>query len=169
MKQFKALALFCSLALVGAIGFGCGGQNDQQESADTSDKVADSSEMTTVEDVVDESMTPVYADELNDGTYPVTVDSSSSMFRIDSCEVTVSGDAMTAAMTMKSDSYLYLYAGTAEEAAKAPESDYIKPTDDDHGGHVFTLPIEALDSGVDCAAFSKNKEKWYPRTLVFEA
>ena len=31
------------------------------------------------------------------------------------------------------------------------------------------MPVEALDTGVDCAAFSKKKEKWYDRTLVFRA
>jgi hypothetical protein len=34
------------------------------------------------------------------------------------------------------------------------------------GVHTFTIPIEALDKGIDCAAFSKRKEKWYARTLV---
>ena len=167
-KSWLVLPLIAALVALCFVLGGCGSA-EQSATEDASDKVADSSEMTEVEDVVDESMTPIYADELNDGAYPITVDSSSSMFRIDSCELTVDGDTMTAALTMKSDSYLYLYAGTAEEAAKAPESDYIKPVDDGHDGNVFTLPVEALDSGVDCAAFSKNKEKWYPRTLVFEA
>ena len=30
-------------------------------------------------------------------------------------------------------------------------------------------PVEALDKGIPCAAFSKNKEIWYDRTLVFRA
>ena len=29
--------------------------------------------------------------------------------------------------------------------------------------------MEALDKGIPCAAFSKNKEIWYDRTLVFRA
>ena len=29
--------------------------------------------------------------------------------------------------------------------------------------------MEYLDKGVDCAAFSKNKEMWYDRTLVFQS
>ena len=29
--------------------------------------------------------------------------------------------------------------------------------------------MEALDVPVDCAAFSKNREKWYDRTLVFRS
>ena len=35
--------------------------------------------------------------------------------------------------------------------------------------HTFTVPVEALDSGIACAAFSKKKEIWYDRTLVFRA
>ena len=31
------------------------------------------------------------------------------------------------------------------------------------------MPVEALDTGLDCAAFSKKKEMWYDRTLVFRA
>ena len=38
--------------------------------------VADASQMTTVEEVVEEGMTPVYADSLIDGDYPVRVKSS---------------------------------------------------------------------------------------------
>ena len=29
------------------------------------------------------------------------------------------------------------------------------------------MPVEALDKGIDCAAYSKRKEMWYDRTLVF--
>lgn len=31
------------------------------------------------------------------------------------------------------------------------------------------VPGEALDKELDCAAFSKKKEKWYDRVLVFRA
>ena len=34
---------------------------------------------------------------------------------------------------------------------------------------VFTLPVEALDKPIDCAAYSKARKKWYDRTLVFYA
>lgn len=126
--------------------------------------VADASEMTTVEDVVEEGMMPVYASELYDGTYAVAVDCSSSMFKIADCELNVDGDKMTAKLTMSSDAYGYLYAGSAEEAAAADASAYLEPE-----GTTFVLPVEALDAGVSCAAWSRNKEKWYDRTLVFRA
>ena len=90
------------------------------------------------------------------------------MFKIAACELTVSGGEMTAKLTMNSKSYLYLFMGTGEEAVKADESAYI-PYVDDGEGSSFTVPVAALDAGIDCAAFSKNKEMWYDRTLVFRA
>ena len=32
--------------------------------------------------------------------------------------------------------------------------------------NVFEIPVEALDKGIECAAYSKKKETWYDRTLV---
>ena len=76
---------------------------------------------------------------------------------------------MTAQMTMGGTGYLYVYRGTGEQAANADESEYIPFDEDAAGAHTYTVPVEALDAGVPCAAFSKNKEKWYDRTLVFRA
>ena len=56
-----------------------------------------------------------------------------------------------------------------EQAAAAEEADYIPFTEEADGTHSFTVPVKALDEGIDCAAFSKKKEKWYDRTLVFRA
>ena len=124
--------------------------------APKADQVASAGEMTTVEEVVEAGMTPVYASELKDGTYEVEMKSSSSMFKVDRCELQVENGQMQAVLYMSSQSYRYLYAGTAEEAAAAGED-------------AFTLPVEALDTGVACAAFSRKKEKWYDRTLLFRA
>ncbi|MBE7005047.1 MAG: hypothetical protein E7425_12375 [Ruminococcaceae bacterium] len=134
---------------------------------DTS-KVADASQMTTVEDVVQEGMTPVYPDELEDGVYEAAVDCSSSMFRIERCELTVAGGKMTAKLTMSSTAYGYLFAGTAAEAAAADKSAYIEPAEE-NGVNTFIVPVPALDAGVSCAAWSVNKELWYDRTLVFRS
>lgn len=137
--------------------------------APKADQVASAGEMTTVEEVVEAGMTPVYASELKDGTYEVEMKSSSSMFKVDRCELQVKDGKMQAVLYMTSQSYLYLYAGTAEEAAAASEEDYIPREEADDGMGSFTLPVEALDAGVSCAAFSKKKEKWYDRTLLFRA
>ena len=166
-KFFPAVAL-ASLLLLGA---GCAANTDSQQadSQPTSNAVASADEMAGVEDVVEEGMTPIDGSQVKDGVYDITVDSSSSMFQIVSCELTVENGSMTAQMTMGGTGYLYVYMGTGEQAANADESEYIPFDEDAAGAHTYTVPVEALDAGVPCAAFSKNKEKWYDRTLVFRA
>jgi len=134
-------------------------------------RVASADQMTTVEDVLEEGMVPITADALKDGTYPVTVDCSSSMFRIADCALTVSGGEMTAVMTMGGTAYPYVYMGTALEAAmaEASGSGIITYAENAEGAYTFTVPVEALDAAISLAAFSKNKELWYDRTLVFRA
>ena len=158
MKKFFSVlcltALLCLLCL-SAPGF-----------AEETAKVADASQMTTVQDVAAEGMEPVYAEALYDGVYEAAVDSSSSMFRIERCALRVEDGKLTAALTMSSESYGYLFPGTAEEAAAAAKSAYLTPGED---GRTFTLPIPALDAGVSCAAWSRSKELWYDRTLVFRS
>lgn len=122
-----------------------------------------------VEEVVEEGMTPIYAGSLKDGTYDVTVDSSSAMFNITKCSLTVSDGKMSAVMTMSGKGYLYVFMGSGDEAAAADESSFIPFVEDENGDHKFTVPVEALDSGISCAAFSKKKEIWYDRTLLFRA
>lgn len=129
-------------------------------------QVASSSQMAPVEDVVDPNMVPIYGDSLKDGTYPIAVDSSSSMFRIESCELTVEDGKMTAVLHMGGKGYLSVFMGTGEEASRDAEIPF---QEDEAGNHTFTVPVEGLDMGIPCAAFSKNKEIWYDRTLVFRA
>lgn len=181
MKKFKVLLLTACVS--GAMLFGgCAGEEKADAGADTSveqdegaenteenDKVASSDEMSEVLDVVEEGMEPIYGSDIKDGVYDVTVDSSSTMFQIVSCQLTVKDGEMTAVMTMGGTGYLYVYMGTGEEASKAPEADYISYVETEDGVHTFEVPVEALDQGLDCAAFSKRKEKWYDRQLLFRA
>ena len=139
-------------------------QTEQTTAQSNTTAVADASQMTTVQDVVEEGMTPIYASELVDGVYNISVESSSSMFKIADCELTVGGDAMVAKLIMSSESYGYLYLGTAEEATAADEMQYVTPN-----GREFVITVDALDAPVLCAAWSRNKELWYDRTLVFRS
>lgn len=141
----------------------------ETQEEDPSSKVATAEQMTTVEDVVEEGMVPVEAASIKDGVYPVTVESSSSMFKITACELTVENGEMTAVLHMSGSSYLWLYMGTGEQAAAASEADCIAFDEQADGTHSFTVPVEALDKGIACAAYSKNKELWYDRTLLFRA
>ncbi len=142
--------------------------DDTAQSAQ-SDKVASADEMVTPEDVVEDGMTPVTGDKLQDGTYDIEVKSSSSMFKITACSLTVTDGKMSAVMTMGGTGYQYVYMGTGEQAATAAESDYIPYVEDTSGAHTFTVPVSALDDGIPCAAFSKKKQKWYDRVLLFRA
>ena len=171
-KKTLLAALLAALMLTS----GCGSSASQQQTdtaAQTGEtgtsNVASASDMTEVEEVVEEGMTPISGDKVKDGTYSVAVKSSSKMFDITACELTVEGGKMTATMHMGGKGYLYVYMGTGEEAAAAEEADYIPFTEEADGTHSFTVPVKALDEGIDCAAFSKKKEKWYDRTLVFRA
>ena len=173
------LLLLLSLILTALLAAGCGAAPEAAPAApetpasepgapaEPKSDVASADQMAPVEDVVDPNMVPVYADVLQDGTYDVTVDSSSSMFSVTACELTVAEGTMTAVMHMSGTGYLYVYPGTGEEAAQAEESTLIPYAEDESGAHTFTFPVEALDMGLDCAAFSKKKELWYDRTLVF--
>ena len=171
-KKTLLAALLAALMLTS----GCGSSASQQQTdtaAQTGEtstsNVASASDMTEVEEVVEEGMTPISGDKVKDGTYNVTVKSSSKMFDITACELTVESGKMTATMHMGAKGYLYVYMGTGEQAAAADEADYIPFTEQADGTHSFTVPVDALDEGIDCAAFSKKKEKWYDRTILFRA
>lgn len=155
------------LSLIGALLLlltGCG--RGEQPPAFDQEQVASSSQMAPVEEVVDPDMVPIFGSSLKDGNYSITVDSSSSMFKIDSCELTVDNGQMTAVLHMGGKGYLSVFMGSGEEASQ----DAAIPFEEDGAGnHTFTVPVEALDQGIPCAAFSKNKELWYDRTLVFRA
>lgn len=146
---------------------GADAKDSSQESADADVAAAD--ETAAQQSVGTEGMTPVAGSELKDGVYQIQVDSSSSMFKIEACELTVKDGEMTADMKMGGTGYLKLFMGTGKEAAKASEDQMIPFEEDGDGSHHFTVPVEALDKELDCAAFSKKKEKWYDRILVFRA
>ena len=130
-------------------------------------QVASASEMADVEEVLEDWMVPIEGSMVEDGTYDVRVNCSSSMFSIEKAVLHVQDGVMTADLTMGGTGYLYVYPGSAEEAAAAPEEDLIAYTENEEEQHVFTIPVKALDDVTKCAAFSKRKEKWYDRSLVF--
>ena len=104
-----------------------------------------------------------------DGTYEITVDSSSSMFHVVKCILHVENGAMNAAMTMSGDGYGKVYMGTAQEASQAPEAEHICPETGKQQEVVFTVPVAALNQEIPCAAWSVRKEIWYDRMLVFRS
>lgn len=169
MKKLTSAALILALLLT----VGCGKSGENSESAATAttaeNTVAVAGENETVPDelVIPEDMTPVTGSQIKDGTYDIKVDSSSSMFKITSCSLTVENGEMTAVMTMSGQGYLYVFMGKGEDASD--ENKYIPFVENENGEHTFTVPVEALDKAIDCSAFSKKKEQWYDRTLLFNA
>lgn len=139
----------------------------QEQQTEDGGLVASADEMAAPVDVVDETMQPVYAKDLEDGTYEIEVSSSSSMFKITDCKLTVADGKMSAVITLNGTGYLKLFMGTGTEAVKASEDAYLTFEENEEGKQMYEVPVEALDMGIDCAAWSKRKEKWYDRVLVF--
>lgn len=179
--KHKAVRIFLVLMLLLGVA-GCGGGTDADDtaSADASEASADASgdydtdengmQLAEQVEVGYDGMQAVYASSLNPGTYEITVESTSSMFVITSCELTVSEDGtMTAHMVLSGTAYGYLYLGTAEEAEAASEADWIADEAGEEEKNTFTMSVEALNSGISCAAYSKKNDYWYDRTLVFRA
>lgn len=126
-------------------------------------------ETSPVTEVGEANMEPVYGETLKDGSYEIRVDSSSSMFRITECLLTVQDGKMTARMTMGGTGYEKIFPGTGEEAAAAPETEYIPYEELEDGRHFFLFPVPALDRKISCSAFSRKKQQWYDRDLVFRS
>lgn len=112
---------------------------------------------------------PVLGRDINDGTYKIEVESSSSMFRVTDCELKVHDGEMSAAMTLSGTGYEKLFMGSAEEALVAPDSRFVYFEEGPDGKYTYTVPVKSLNTDVPCAAFSIRKQLWYDRTLVFKA
>ena len=105
-----------------------------------------------------------------DGTYKVNnVTSSSSMFRVVDCNLTVKNGKMSAVLTLSGTGYGYLYMGTAEEAGKADQSTWIPFKENSEGKYTYTVPVKSLDQEIAVAAYSTKNQKWYDRTLTFSS
>ncbi|MDE6764113.1 MAG: hypothetical protein K2J73_10615, partial [Oscillospiraceae bacterium] len=161
-----------AICIFSAAFSGCSENNSTAENTvfetmlEKENKVAAGDETAPVETVDTSNLTPIYAADIKDGIYTIDVQSSSSMFKITECELTVSEGKMTAVMTMGGKGYLHIFMGKGENAE---ESGYIPFKENDNGEHTYTVPVEALDMEIECAAYSKNKEQWYNRILIFRS
>ena len=104
---------------------------------------------------------------LADGTYDIQVDTDSSMFRADSCTLTVKGDAYTVALTLPGEGFSRLYFGSAEEAAQADEALIYDYYLNNEGKYTFDLPVSALDEDLPIAAFGQRRDTWYDHVICF--
>ncbi len=175
----KIVSLLFAAALTCAVVAGCAGATSNsaasaaassQASASASSSASAASASSAESASSEEAKTPITADMIAEGTYQIEVQSSSSMFRIVECELTVADGKMVANVTLSAHGYEKLYLGTGEEAANAPEDQYLMFSDEDNDGrYSYVVPVAALDADIQCAAFSINKQTWYDRTLVFES
>ncbi len=117
-------------------------------------------------DVVEDGMTPITGDKIADGTYSVTVKSSSSMFRVTDAKLIVKDGKMTAQFNL-SKAYTWFFLGATDEIAAADDSAFLQGTGDANSPHGYTIPIEALDDAIVCSAYSQNKNQWYPELILF--
>ena len=146
---------------------------EKSSAAETTE--ASSAEVTTEQvtapqqEVGYEGMQAVTADAINDGEYHISVDSSSSMFKIADCILHIKDGSMSADLIIASKSYDALFMGTKEEAEKAETAERITYSENESAQSVFNVPVEALDKEIQCAALSAKKQEWYGRTLVFRA
>lgn len=106
---------------------------------------------------------------LEDGTYKVQVTSSSAMFKVTDCVLTVKEGLIRAQLTLSGKGYGYLYSGTAKQAATAETSQWAPYVVNDNGGYMYTIQISGLDTEIPVAAYSIKNKKWYDRTLVFQS
>ena len=111
--------------------------DNAQAAAGDYSQVASDSEKVTPQEVGIPGMTPITADDVADGTYEVTVESSSSMFRIEKAELTVQDGQMSAVLTLGGTGYLKLYMGTGAEAAAADPADYIDYEENAEGQYTY--------------------------------
>lgn len=121
-------------------------------------QVASDEEKVRPQTVGVEGMRPVSGRDVKDGTYEVEAESSSSMFRIERAVLTVSEGRMSAEITLSGKGYEKLFLGTGAEAAAGDASDYVGYVENQEGKYVYTIPVDALDAPIACAAFSINKK-----------
>jgi len=177
MKKYAALLLAALLALAPAPFGGraladTAGTSAAESSGDAgaeADAVASEEELSSRKEVGREGMEPVTVDQLENGSWPIEVDTDTSMFRVADAILMVDNGTMTAKLTLGGKGYEKLYMGTAEEAAAAADADCAFYEENADGSFAYTVEVPVLNAEVDCAAWSIRKEKWYGHKIVFEA
>ena len=166
MKKYAALLLAALLALAPAPFGGraladTAGTSAAESSGDAgaeADAVASEEELSSRKEVGREGMEPVTADQLENGSWPIEVDTDTSMFRVADAVLMVDNGTMTAKLTLGGKGYEKLYMGTAEEAAAAADADCAFYEENADGSFAYTVEVPVLNAEVDCAAWSIRKE-----------
>lgn len=155
MKRTRKAPLFVAFAVsLGLVSFvtGCGSAAPAEQADDQQESVAQES-----------------VAALADGSYDIAVETDSSMFRSDSCTLTVADGAYTATLVLPGEGFSRLYFGTAEEAASASDDAIYDYHLNDEGKYTFDIPVEALDEELPIAAYGQRRDTWYDHTIIFHA
>lgn len=125
----------------------------------------------------EETAAPAPEGLLPDGVYRVSVDTDSSMFHINEAHegkgvLTVENGAATLHITLGGKGIVYLYPGSARDAA-AEGAEVLEPTEDtvtykDGSTEIaygFDIPVPVLDEEFPCAICG-TKGKWYDHTVI---
>lgn len=109
----------------------------------------------------------VTAARIKNGTYSIEVDSSSAMFKIVECKLTVKDGAMQAVMTLSGQGFSKVYMGAAADSQNdvAGQKDFALAGE----RHSFTVPVAALDRELPCAALGVKSGSWFDHTLIFKS
>jgi sirohydrochlorin cobaltochelatase len=107
------------------------------------------------------------AERIRNGTYAIEADSSSSMFKIVDCKLTVDDKTMTAEMTMSGTGFDMIYPGALEQAQGDEAGAYKPVLDKDR--NVYTMPVAALDRGIACAGHGVKSGDWFDHILTFKS
>lgn len=108
-------------------------------------------------------------DLIDGASYKVTAETGADKFKVVDCMLVSTKDkGMEAVITLSGQGYDYLYMGTAEEAAKADQNSWI-PYNEVNGKYTYTIPVNALNTGIEVASHSRKKNEWYGRTITFKS
>jgi hypothetical protein len=113
--------------------------------------------------------TPVGNTKPADGTYEITAETDSSMFKITKCTLNVEGGKMTANITLSGTGYGKIIVGTKENAPNVSAEKIAEFTLNDGGTHDFVIPVSELEKELPYAAWSIKKETWYDQKVTFKA
>lgn len=116
---------------------------------------------------------PIYASDLVFGSYEIDAAVSNSELNAEKCILNVSGEIMTAKMTLAEDEVTVLYFGSADDARRAWEngslSGAVYPDKDENGRNVYVFRVDALDKKISCAAYNELKGEWTDRDIMLKS
>ena len=110
---------------------------------------------------------PLLAKDIEEGSYEIETASSSSMFKIEKTVLYVKDNAMTADITLSGKGYSNVTMLSAADSEGLTSLEGTTAAVGKDGKYVFTLPVQSLNTELVCSAFSKKKQKWYERRVVF--